>query len=141
LRKNSLVATVAFFMKTHLLSILPVLVSLFGSVMVAAAQPGSGTGIEGSISISPAQPGPTRQGVPDSRPLPKTSFVVKQGDRIVTSFETDDEGRFRVLLPPGHYTISKKDRKSTIGSFGPFEAEVTAGNMISVNWTCDSGIR
>ncbi len=132
-------------MKTDLLSLTTVLLTLLGGVVLAGAQssppPVSGTGIEGLILISPIQGGPTRQGAPDSKPLPKTAFVVQQGARSVASFETDEQGRFRVLLPPGHYTISKKDGKSGVGSFGPFEVDVTAGQMKSVQWNCDSGIR
>ena len=132
-------------MKTDLLSIIPVLLALFACAVLAGAQstpqPASGTGLEGSISVSPIQGGPTRQGVPDSKPLPKTAFTVKQGDRTVASFETDEQGRFRVSLPPGHYTIAKKDWQGGLGSFVPFEVDVTQGQMKSVQWTCDTGIR
>ncbi len=132
-------------MKTDLLSLTTALLTLMGSVLLAGAQstpqPSSGTGIAGQILISPVQGGPTREGVSDSKPLSNTPFVVQQGARSVASFETDDQGRFRVLLQPGHYTISKKDGKSGVGSFGPFEVDVTAGQMKSVQWNCDSGIR
>ena len=59
----------------------------------------------------------------------------------VASFQTDDKGRFRISLPPGHYTISRKDWNAPIGSYGPFEVDVTAGEMKTVQWDCDSGIR
>jgi hypothetical protein len=32
-------------------------------------------------------------------------------------------------------------RKTSIGRFGPFEADVTQGKMTKVQWECDSGIR
>jgi hypothetical protein len=132
-------------MKTNLLSIIPVFLGLLACAVLADAQstpqPAAKTGLEGSILVSPVQGGPTRQGIPDSKPLPDTTFVVKQGDRAVASFETDEQGRFRVNLPAGHYTISKKDWQGGLGSFGPFEVDVTQGQMKSVQWTCDTGIR
>jgi hypothetical protein len=56
------------------------------------------------------------------------------------SFKTDDRGQFRVLLPPGHYKVAKKE-KSRIGSCGLFEVDVSAGQMTKVEWYCDSGMR
>jgi hypothetical protein len=99
------------------------------------------SGIEGVITISPANPGPIRADAPGSVPLANAPFVVEKNNGEVTSFITDDQGRFRVSLPPGHYKISLKGRKTTIGRFGPFEADVAPGKMTNVQWECDSGIR
>ena len=86
-----------------------------------------GTGLEGVILAGPIQGGPTRQGVPDSRPLANTEFVVEKENSTVASFKTNDQGRFQVSLPAGHYTISRKDWKANIGSYGPFEVDVARG--------------
>ena len=100
------------------------------------------SGIEGVITIGPANPGPTRVGAAASTPLANATFAVeKNNGGEVTSFITDEHGRFRVSLPPGHYKISLKGRTSSIGHFGPFEAEVAPGKMTNVQWECDSGIR
>src|SRR5438874_8931628 len=104
-------------------------------------QSGSGTGIEGVITISPTQPGPIRADTPSSKPLANATFVVENEKGAVASFTTDDQGRFRTSLPPGHYKVSLKGRKTTIGRFGPFEADVVPGKMTKVQWECDSGIR
>ena len=93
------------------------------------------------ITISPTQPGPVRVDAPASAPLANTAFVVEKENAAVASFTTDDHGRFRVQLPPGHYKVSIKGRKTTIGHFGPFEADVVADKMTVVQWKCDSGIR
>ena len=74
-------------------------------------------------------------------PLTNATFAVEKDNGEVTSFITDAQGRFRVSLPPGHYKISLKARKSSIGRFGPFEADVASGKMTNVQWECDSGIR
>ena len=109
----------------------------------AAAQTPSGTetGIEGVITISPTRPGPVRVDAPASEPLANTAFVVEKENAEVASFTTDEHGHFRIQLPPGHYKVSIKGRKTTIGHFGPFEADVVADKMTSVRWNCDSGIR
>ena len=101
----------------------------------------AGTGLEGIISISPVQAGPIRQGVPDSKPLADTEFVVAKENKTVTSFQTDAKGRFHISLPPGHYTVSRKGLKVGIGFYGPFEVEIAPGEMKKVQWACDSGIR
>jgi hypothetical protein len=98
------------------------------------------SGIEGVITISPANPGPTRVDAA-AMPLANATFGVEKNNGEVTSFITDEQGRFRVSLPPGHYKISLKGRKSSIGRFGPFETDVVAGKMTNVQWECDSGIR
>jgi hypothetical protein len=99
------------------------------------------SGIEGVITIGPAKPGPIRANAAASMPLANATFAVEKNDGEVASFITDDQGRFRVSLQPGHYKISLKGRKSSIGRFGPFEADVAAGKMTNVQWECDSGIR
>jgi hypothetical protein len=116
---------------------------LFMVASVFAEQPPSGaeTGIEGVITISPVQPGPIRADAPGSKPLANAAFVVENEKGEVASFTTDDQGRFRTPLAPGHYKVSLKARKTTIGRFGPFETDVVPGKMTKVQWECDSGIR
>jgi Prealbumin-like fold domain len=103
--------------------------------------PAGESGIEGVITISPVNPGPIRADAAASMPLANITFAVEKNNGEVTSFTTDDQGRFRISLPPGHYKISLKGRKSGIGRFGPFEADVAPGMMTKVQWECDSGIR
>ena len=105
------------------------------------AQSGSGTGIEGVITISPTQPGPIRADTPSSKPLANATFVVENEKGAVASFTTDDQGRFRASLPPGHYTVSMKGKKHGIGHYGPFDVDVVPGQMTKVQWECDTGIR
>ena len=97
------------------------------------------TGIEGVISVSPARPGPQREGMSDKVPVANTAFVVKQGEEKVTSFTTDTAGHFRVALPPGHYVVTRENA-GAIGRWR-FEVEVAPGKMATVDWTGDSGMR
>jgi len=99
------------------------------------------TGIEGVITVGPVHGGPTRIGVPDSRALADTTFIAQKQNGTATSFTTDDQGRFRVSLEPGHYTVSLKEKKAGIGRYGPFEFDVVDGQMTRAEWRCDTGIR
>jgi len=116
---------------------------VFMDVCACTGQTPSGgeSGIEGIITISPARPGPIRADEPASVPLPNATFGVENNNGEVASFTTDDQGRFRASLAPGHYKVSLKGRKSSIGRFGPFEVDVVSGKMTNVQWECDSGMR
>ena len=112
------------------------------TAFVSAQAPSAGeAGIEGVITISPVKAGPIRADSPDSLPVANTAFVVENEKGEVASFTTDEQGRFRTLLPSGHYKVSMKGRKGGIGKFGPFEVDVETGKMTNVQWDCDSGIR
>ena len=119
--------------------VFPLLGMLFASHSLGQTQPQSA--IEGTIRVSPAHPGPIREGVPNSRPLTNFTFVVENENGAVTEFTTDAEGHFRVAVPPGHYTVSRKEPKRGLGHFGPFQVDVTAGQTAKVEWQCDSGMR
>jgi hypothetical protein len=116
---------------------------LIMSALFSPGQTSSGaeTGIEGIITISPTQAGPVRDDSPGSKPLANATFAVENEKGEVASFTTDDQGHFRTSVPPGHYKVSMKGRKSSIGRFGPFEVDVVGGKMTNVQWQCDSGIR
>jgi hypothetical protein len=113
------------------------------AVYTSAGQTPAGgeSGIEGVITVSPANAGPVREGAPRSVPFANVTFVVTNNKGEVASFTTDEQGRFRSPVPPGHYKVSLKGRKSSIGRFGPFDVDVISGKMTNVQWECDSGIR
>jgi hypothetical protein len=103
--------------------------------------PQAETGIEGTITISPAHGGSVRVGERNSRPLASTNFVVSKDGGTVAEFTTDDQGKFKVLIAAGHYTVARKGPKKGIGRFGPFDVDVAAGQITKVQWQCDSGMR
>ena len=103
--------------------------------------PIANSGIEGLITIAPAHPGPARPGVESSRPLAHATFAVTNEGGSVAEFTTDDQGRFKVSVAPGHYTVTKKDQQKGIGRYGPFDVDVVAGQTTKVEWQCDTGMR
>ena len=117
------------------------LVTLAGLLVMSLSSAQTQSGIEGMITVAPARGGPARAELPDSAPLANVEFAVTNETGQVASFTTDAEGRFHVSLAPGHYSVSKAERKPAVGRFGPFEVDVAAGKMTEVQWRCDSGMR
>ena len=97
--------------------------------------------LEGAITISPAHGGPSRVGVPDSKPLANAEFIFENEHGTVAEFATNDAGHFRISLPPGRYAVSLKNKGPAIGRYGPFKVHVGAGQTTKVQWNCDSGMR
>jgi hypothetical protein len=128
-------------MQLRRLSIALAVLIMCAGFLQGQTQSGSETGIEGVITIDPTRPGPVRADAPSSQPLVNTAFMVQSQKGEITSFTTDDQGRFRIPLAPGHYKVSLKRKRGGVGRFGPFEVGVIAGQMTKVQWRCDSGIR
>jgi Carboxypeptidase regulatory-like domain len=134
-------AKVYLLMRLREFSMIVGFVVMAASISLGQTPSGTETGIEGVIMISPAQPGPIRADSPGSIPLANAAFVVENEKSEVASFTTDDQGRFRISVPPGHYKVSIKGKRPGIGRYGPFEVDVAPGKMTKVEWECDSGIR
>lgn len=66
------------------------------------------TGIEGTVLLGPGCPGPVRLDRPCPDQMYKGAMVIKRvsDGKTVAQTETDNNGRFRVTLPPGRYFIS-----------------------------------
>ena len=117
------------------------LVALFSITAVAETPPPGTSGIGGTIVVSPTRPGPIRKDEERSvAPVRNAQFAIKVGDSTVKTFTTDDEGRFQVALPPGHYVIMREGAPPRIGRWR-FETDVVAGQITKVKWTADSGMR
>jgi hypothetical protein len=111
------------------------------TVTKTATEMNAGAGIEGVILAGPTRGGPSRPGESDSRPLARTAFVVSKDDHVAASFTTDEHGKFHVSLPPGHYIVATQERIGKLGSYGPFEVDLVAGQIKKVQWMCDTGMR
>ena len=105
-----------------------------------AAQPG--TGIQGMVQVGPTCPVERINSPCPPHPLAAT-IVVRDGTGAeVTRFHSGADGRFKVDLRSGTYTLVGL----TIGSSSlprpiPTSATVTQGVYTSVNIEYDSGIR
>ncbi len=68
------------------------------------------------------------------------TFAVKKGTEKVATFTTDEKGHFHVILSSGHYIVTREAPQAGIG-YWQFEVDVAAGQMASVRWLADSGMR
>jgi hypothetical protein len=98
-----------------------------------------GTGLEGTARRGPIQP-VCRVGEPCDAPL-RAAFQVWQQQRLVTRFQSDSTGHYRVLLAPGAYTVVA-DSGAPI--WPPRQAhDVTVGSvgLTHLDLAFDTGIR
>ena len=110
----------------------------------APVTPQGGSGIEGQAVISPARPGPTRQGDSGTAPYKTTLAVSRLGDgREVARVETGSDGRFRVSLPPGEYTVGPPpDQPRRRFPRGQEQTvKVLPGQFTRITVSFDSGMR
>jgi hypothetical protein len=100
------------------------------------------TGIEGIVTVSPTRPGPSRRGseTRNVAPLPNAIFRVANDKGNVASFTSGPDGRFHVVLKPGHYIVSLAEQPFP-RPCGPFEVDVASGKMSQAEWHCDTGMR
>ena len=64
----------------------------------------TGTGLGGIVLMGPVTPGPVTAGRDDEAPF-RAWFSVVGDDGKAARFESGDDGRFEIALPPGTYTV------------------------------------
>ena len=80
-------------------------------------------------------------GVPcPDQPYQATVTVLDQNGNRVTQFQTDSQGRFRVLLNPGAYTLVPES-PNTLPFASPQNVTVASKQFTPITITYDSGIR
>ena len=105
-----------------------------------AAQPG--TGIQGTVQAGPTCPVERINSPCPPHPLAATVVVRDGSGTEVTRFHSGADGRFKVDLPPGSYTIVGLNfGTSLLPRPIPKSVTVTQGTYTSINVEYDSGIR
>ena len=114
---------------------------LFDPRVRMKAETAPGTGIEGSVRISPTHGGPIKAGEPDSAPLANATLVVETAAGSTKTVTTDEQGHFKIELPPGRYSIRTEKKTGVKGGCGMKDIEVTASGFKQVHLECDTGMR
>jgi hypothetical protein len=121
------------------------LASIIVTLAIAAcgsqpAQPG--TGIQGMVQVGPTCPVERINSPCPPRPLAATIVVRDRSGAEVTRFHSGADGRFKVDLRPGTYTlIGLNIGSSFLPRPIPTSVTVTDGIYTSVTVQYDSGIR
>jgi len=97
------------------------------------------SGITGTVLAGPACPGPARSDSPcPDRPVAVQLVFLKDGARVASVSSLAD-GRFRVDLPAGRYTI--RGEGSGLPSVREMTVEVPASTHVEVTVQADTGMR
>ncbi len=100
------------------------------------------SGITGQVTIGPTCPGPVRPGdtACADKPYQATFSVLSDKGKEVSRFQTDADGRFRVNLAPGSYTLHPVQKN--VFPIAPDQSvTVVAGQYTEVQIMFDSGMR
>lgn len=115
---------------------------LLGAVIAGGCDYSTATpmsGITGTVLAGPACPGPARAGSPcPDRPAAVQLAFIRDGSQVATATSTAD-GRFKVDLGPGRYTI--RGAKGGLPAVREVTVDVPAGAYIDVPVSADTGIR
>jgi hypothetical protein len=108
---------------------------------VAAKASTQNSGIEGRIYSGPTCGGAIQDnGKCADKPYQTTINVKSTSGTLVTTFNSDASGAFRVSLAPGTYVLSKAST-AKLPSLNPETVTVKSGVYTSVNLVFDTGIR
>ena len=105
----------------------------------AAPQAVGKTVVAGTVRLDPATP-VCYVGEPCSKPAPGFRLAFSRG-ATVTRVRTDDQGRYRVVVPPGTYRVASPGQKGIGSGLHPKTITVPARKRVIRNFTYDAGIR
>ncbi len=118
-----------------------VLLSSLALVLAAGAQ---GTvrrgGLQGLVTRGPITP-VCVVGRPCDEPAKDVTLLFSRYDGVVGRVVTDDQGRYRLRLPAGFYTVRRPAPASIGRKLEPTHVRVYAGRLTRVDFSIDTGIR
>jgi hypothetical protein len=100
------------------------------------------SGIEGQVTQGPMCPGPVASGdntCPD-QPYQTTISVLDVTLKLVTKFQTDNSGKFKLVLSPGTYILHPESDKA-LSQATDQTVVVIAGQFTQVAIIYDTGMR
>jgi hypothetical protein len=120
---------------------------VLGALSVALALAGSAqtatkaSGLRGLVTRGPITPVCMIE-QPCSEPATGVTLLFSRNGRLVGRAVTNGDGRYRVRLPAGLYSVKRPGPAATIGrGLEPNHARVRAGRFMRVDFSIDTGIR
>jgi len=98
------------------------------------------SGIEGLVTIGPTCPVETVTSPCPDKLFQATIIVLDPSGREVAKVQSDAQGKFRVTLSPGTYTL-RPEAPGGLTRAGEQTVTVTSGHFTQVSISYDSGIR
>jgi hypothetical protein len=105
----------------------------------AAPQAVGKTVVVGRVMLNPAAP-VCYVGESCSKPAPGFRLAFSRGTSV-TRVRTDDQGRYRVVVPPGTYRVTTPGHKSIGSGLHPKKIAIPATERTVRNFTYDAGVR
>ncbi len=101
------------------------------------------SGIAGIVLKGPMCPGPARSDRPcPDKPVSGTFQVLGQDGNMAAAFQSDAQGRFKVSLAPGHYTVLPAGLPAGRNPLGDSaKVTVVSGDYVQVVLHWDTGMR
>jgi hypothetical protein len=78
---------------------------------------------------------------PCSGPAKNVTLLFTRNDRVIGRVVTDADGRYRLRLPPGFYTVRRPGPMSIERKLDPNHVRVYPRRFTRVEFSIDSGIR
>jgi hypothetical protein len=100
----------------------------------------SSSGLRGLVTRGPIAP-VCVAGQPCSEPAKDVTLVFSRNGRVVRRARTNDQGRYRVALAPGLYTVRLTPKPSIGRGLEPLRARVLRGSFRRLDFSIDTGIR
>lgn len=114
------------------------LVTAATAVSCSSGASSTASGLSGTVTRGPISP-VCREGVPCSAPAKQVVVQFSRGDRVVGQAKTDAEGRYRIALQAGSYSVRTPRRFGA--SISPTQAVVRTGVVRRFDLSIDTGIR
>lgn len=101
------------------------------------------SGVSGFVTLGPLTPVARAAGPPNERPYEAAVRVVRAGsDDVVATVRSGANGRFRVNLAPGRYTLIGETPANGLPPYAaPVEVTVVAHSFTAATISFDTGIR
>jgi hypothetical protein len=96
------------------------------------------SGVQGLVTRGPTRP-VCRQEEPCTAPVQATLLFHRAGHTYRTRSHLD--GRYRILLAPGYYTVTTLERVGIGGNIRPRTIHVRRGHVDRLDFSIDTGIR
>ncbi len=106
----------------------------FSLITNAGAGATTGSGLFGVVMRGPITPVCTTES-PCDAPAAGVTLLFRRSGAVAGRVVTGRDGRYRIALPPGLYTVRGPKRTT------PLSAKVTSGRFTRQNFEIDTGIR
>jgi|SRR5450759_1426255 hypothetical protein len=117
-------------------------VAMISLACVSMRVSGAESGVSGTVTVSPARPGPQRAGEPGAKPLSGAEVQLRgAAGTIVARTNADSNGEFRILAPAGQYELHIDTHHALYPRCQGQSVQVADGKIAHFDIACDSGMR